>query len=98
MCLLSINWRLTNWETEIVHQHRPSSTTFAGSRFAKKYNRKVLIRSLAGLRQHTGDWPGKTVEYAKGKFEHNDRTFYSECNCYGSTCPAIFIESSPNFR
>src|SRR6187401_3673982 len=33
--------------------------------------KSTLFNSLTGLRQHTGNWPGKTVTRAEGGFEFN---------------------------
>lgn len=37
--------------------------------------KSTLFNALTGLKQHTGNWPGKTVSNALGKFETKD-------NCY----------------
>jgi ferrous iron transport protein B len=34
----------------------------------------TIFNHLTGLHQHTGNWPGKTVEKKEGEFEHNGRT------------------------
>lgn len=34
----------------------------------------TIFNALTGLRQHTGNWPGKTVEKKEGQIEHGDRT------------------------
>ena len=31
-----------------------------------------LFNNLTGLKQHTGNWPGKTVNIASGKYNYND--------------------------
>ncbi|MCB0118598.1 MAG: 50S ribosome-binding GTPase, partial [Anaerolineales bacterium] len=31
----------------------------------------TIFNSLTGLHQHTGNWPGKTVEKKEGEIEHN---------------------------
>ena len=36
--------------------------------------KSTLFNALTGLRQHTGNWPGKTVEAAEGRYRHNGRT------------------------
>ena len=33
--------------------------------------KSTLFNILTGLKQHTGNWPGKTVIHAEGSFEHN---------------------------
>ena len=35
----------------------------------------TLFNSLTGLRQHTGNWPGKTVSNAEGKIKIKDKTY-----------------------
>lgn len=32
--------------------------------------KSTLFNALTGLRQHTGNWPGKTVEKREGEFKH----------------------------
>ena len=34
----------------------------------------TIFNVLTGLHQHTGNWPGKTVEKREGEFEHNGAT------------------------
>lgn len=37
--------------------------------------KSTVFNSLTGLNQHTGNWPGKTVTNAQGKYRYKDRTF-----------------------
>jgi ferrous iron transport protein B len=37
--------------------------------------KSTLFNALTGLRQHTGNWPGKTVARAEGGFEYADLNF-----------------------
>jgi len=37
--------------------------------------KSTVFNALTGLRQHTGNWPGKTVTRAEGAFEYNEKTF-----------------------
>jgi len=37
--------------------------------------KSTVFNALTGLRQHTGNWPGKTVENAKGEFIFNGRKY-----------------------
>jgi small GTP-binding protein len=37
--------------------------------------KSTVFNSLTGLRQHTGNWPGKTVTRAEGAFEYNSKKF-----------------------
>lgn len=34
----------------------------------------TIFNALTGLHQHTGNWPGKTVEKKEGRIEHKDLT------------------------
>lgn len=37
--------------------------------------KSTLFNALTGLRQHTGNWAGKTVSLAEGTFKHKDKTY-----------------------
>lgn len=37
--------------------------------------KSTLFNALTGLRQHTGNWPGKTVLHAEGTFQHNGKDY-----------------------
>jgi ferrous iron transport protein B len=37
--------------------------------------KSTVFNALTGLRQHTGNWPGKTVTRAEGSFRHQDAAF-----------------------
>lgn len=37
--------------------------------------KSTVFNALTGLRQHTGNWPGKTVTRAEGAFEYNAQKF-----------------------
>lgn len=37
--------------------------------------KSTVFNALTGLRQHTGNWPGKTVDNAQGTFSYNSRSF-----------------------
>ena len=37
--------------------------------------KSTIFNSLTGLRQHTGNWTGKTVENAKGKYIYNNNLY-----------------------
>ena len=36
--------------------------------------KSTIFNGLTGLKQHTGNWPGKTVVQTKGCYRHGDRT------------------------
>ena len=37
--------------------------------------KSTVFNSLTGLNQHTGNWPGKTVTNAQGRYKHQDKDF-----------------------
>lgn len=37
--------------------------------------KSTIFNNLTGLRQHTGNWPGKTVSRAEGGFKYSDNKF-----------------------
>lgn len=37
--------------------------------------KSTVFNAMTGLRQHTGNWPGKTVTRAEGAFEYNNEKF-----------------------
>ena len=37
--------------------------------------KSTVFNSLTGLRQHTGNWPGKTVSRAEGAFEYDSKRY-----------------------
>ena len=37
--------------------------------------KSTVFNALTGLRQHTGNWPGKTVTRAEGAFEYNEQKY-----------------------
>ena len=37
--------------------------------------KSTVFNGLTGLRQHTGNWPGKTVSRAEGGFEYGDQRY-----------------------
>lgn len=37
--------------------------------------KSTVFNALTGLRQHTGNWPGKTVTRAEGAFEYNQQKY-----------------------
>lgn len=38
--------------------------------------KSTLFNALTGLKQHTGNWPGKTVEKATGRYTHKGKSFF----------------------
>lgn len=37
--------------------------------------KSTIFNALTGLHQHTGNWPGKTVDNAQGGFQYNQKSF-----------------------
>ena len=37
--------------------------------------KSTVFNSLTGLKQHTGNWPGKTVTRARGRYRYRDREY-----------------------
>ena len=37
--------------------------------------KSTLFNALTGMKQHVGNWPGKTVEKKEGNFEHGGRKY-----------------------
>ncbi|GGG00613.1 iron transporter FeoB [Paenibacillus albidus] len=50
----------------------PYTVAFAGN---PNTGKSTLFNLLTGMRQHTGNWAGKTVITAEGEFTHNNRLY-----------------------
>ena len=37
--------------------------------------KSTIFNNLTGLKQHTGNWTGKTVGIAKGSYKYNNKIF-----------------------
>ena len=37
--------------------------------------KSTIFNALTGLKQHTGNWPGKTVSNAVGEYKYNDSLY-----------------------
>ncbi|MBQ5439155.1 MAG: 50S ribosome-binding GTPase, partial [Clostridia bacterium] len=45
--------------------------------------KSTIFNSLTGLHQHTGNWPGKTVENITGEYSYNGKK-YEVCDLPGT--------------
>ena len=54
---------MTNWDYVVALAGNPNT------------GKSTVFNSLTGLRQHTGNWPGKTVNRAEGGFRYEGQRF-----------------------
>jgi len=55
-----------------VHSDQDLVVALAGN---PNTGKSTVFNSLTGLKQHTGNWPGKTVINAQGRYRHKDKDF-----------------------
>ena len=56
--LLKLGVDMANWDFAVALAGNPNT------------GKSTVFNALTGLRQHTGNWPGKTVTRAEGGFEY----------------------------
>ena len=54
---------MTDWDFVVALAGNPNT------------GKSTVFNALTGLRQHTGNWPGKTVTRAEGGFEYGDKRY-----------------------
>jgi len=54
---------MTDWDYVVALSGNPNT------------GKSTVFNALTGLRQHTGNWPGKTVARAEGGFEYGDKRY-----------------------
>lgn len=61
--LLKLGVEMDNWNFVVALAGNPNT------------GKSTVFNALTGLRQHTGNWPGKTVTRAEGGFEYGGRRY-----------------------
>ncbi|HCD52588.1 MAG TPA: iron transporter FeoB [Balneolaceae bacterium] len=61
--LTKLGVKLDSWDHVIALAGNPNT------------GKSTVFNSLTGLRQHTGNWPGKTVSRAEGGFTYRDKNY-----------------------
>ena len=56
--LVKLGVNMANWDYVVALAGNPNT------------GKSTVFNSLTGLRQHTGNWPGKTIVRAEGAFAH----------------------------
>lgn len=61
----------SKYNVEVTHENQ-ITIALAGN---PNTGKSTVFNALTGLNQHTGNWPGKTVQRAQGTFKHRDKEF-----------------------
>jgi len=61
--LIKLGINMENWDYVVALAGNPNT------------GKSTIFNALTGLRQHTGNWPGKTVSRAEGGFSYGDHHF-----------------------
>jgi Fe2+ transport system protein B len=61
--LLKLGLDMQDWDYVVALAGNPNT------------GKSTVFNALTGLRQHTGNWPGKTVSRAEGGFEYGEKRY-----------------------
>src|SRR5262245_32602394 len=61
--LIRLGINMENWDYVVALAGNPNT------------GKSTIFNSLTGLRQHTGNWPGKTVTRAEGGYEFGEHRY-----------------------
>ena len=61
--LIKLGINMDNWDYVVALAGNPNT------------GKSTIFNALTGLRQHTGNWPGKTVSRAEGGFSYDGHQY-----------------------
>lgn len=72
---MGLSAKLSGGKTAAAEFHRAPGRKIVALMGNPNVGKSTVFNALTGLRQHTGNWPGKTVALAQGEFTYNDETY-----------------------